>query len=86
MTGITIPQLPDGATLNDTDLLEITRTAADGTQTSMRVSASYILSWLTGKDMSQAMVTPTGSETAASLASTIAGFNTRIAALEAKAS
>lgn len=86
MTGITIPQLPDGATLNDTDLLEITRTAADGTQTSMRVSASYILAWLTGKDLSQAEVTPAGSETAASLASTIAGLSERIAALEAKAS
>lgn len=86
MTGITIPQLPDGITLLNTDLLEITRTAADGTQTSMRVSASYILSWLEGKDLSQAVVTPSGSETAASLASTIADFDTRITALEAKAS
>lgn len=84
MTGITIPQLPDGATLNDTDLLEITRTTASGTQISMRVSVSYILEWLVGQDLSQAMVTPSGSETADSLASTISDLAERIATLEAK--
>lgn len=84
MTGITIPQLPDGATLNDTDLLEITSTTASGTQISMRVSASYIMEWLTGKDLSQTIVTPSGSETAASLASTISSLAERIATLEAK--
>ncbi|GBR32736.1 hypothetical protein AA11826_0977 [Komagataeibacter oboediens DSM 11826] len=61
MTGITIPQLPDGATLDDTDLLEIVRTAEDGTQSSMRITATYVVPWLAGKDLSQSVVVPAGS-------------------------
>ncbi|GBQ90378.1 hypothetical protein AA13595_2877 [Gluconacetobacter johannae DSM 13595] len=70
MTQVSISQLPDGATVQGSDLLLVSRPAGAG-WASFRANISYFLGWLVGQDV--VVRSLAGDISAASLSATMTG-------------